>query len=101
MEVAMAIKPVYVVCIFNVYSDMPDEPGKSTADRENRKRTRHAVGFTAQHAEDLAFNRFAKLMEYNWYPATLLGEFQTKLDQDGREVVDVDLLTCPHCGKAF
>jgi hypothetical protein len=97
----MPTKPLYVICIFNLYSDEPDEPGESPGDRERRKQTYHYAGFTPEEVEAVVRGRFARSCDHNWYPPLFLGEFPTKVIEDGWEVVDVESLTCPHCGQTF
>jgi hypothetical protein len=92
----MTTKPVYVVCVFNVYSDEPALPDESPEDIRKRKQTFHYLGFTAESADDQAKTLFRQSCTHNWWPPVLLGEFPI-LIKDGPGVVDADLI-CPHCG---
>jgi hypothetical protein len=99
-EVSMPTKPLYVVCVFNLYAHEPDEPQETPEQRAERRRTYHCAGFSPEAALELAWVRFGRCCDYNWtYPA-LLGEFPTRTE-GGWEVADVETLTCPHCGQTF
>jgi len=97
----MFTKPLYVVCVFNVHTDEPDEPGETPAQRDERKRTDHCAAFSPGAAEKIAWSRFHKSSDHHWTSPALVGEFPTKSDEDGYEVADVATLTCPFCGQTF
>lgn len=97
----MPARPLYVVCVFNVYAHEPDDADETSEDRDERKRTYHYAGFTASEAEEMARFRFHRSSDHNWTLPVLIGEFPTKTDEAGREIADVDVVTCPHCGATF
>lgn len=99
----MAAKPVYVVCIFNVYADFPDAefPGETLEEKADRRRCRHVIGYTAEAALAAVPHWCETCCDYNWTQPALLGEYPIKLLEDAREVVDSETLTCPHCGETF
>ncbi len=92
----MSSKPVYVVCVFNVYCDEPARPDESREEILRRKQTFHYFGYTAKGAEDNAETIFHHSCEHNWWPPVLLGEFPISTT-DGQELIEGDL-TCPRCG---
>ena len=95
-------KPVYVVCVFNVYADCPDAelPDETPAQKAERKRCRHFLGLTPDEAEAAIPHWCVGSCDYNWYVPTLLGTYPTRFFR-GREIVDVETLTCPHCKTPF
>jgi hypothetical protein len=95
----MTTKPVYVVCVFNVYCNEAARPEESPEEILKRKRTFHYFGYTPESAEDQAEATFHRSCDHNWWPPVLLGEFPIAI-KDGQELVEGDL-TCPHCGIAL
>jgi len=97
----VSVKPIYVVCVFNVYSEHPDLfPGETVEDMAYRKRTHHFLGWTAKDAEEAAESSFHRSCDHNWWPPVFLGEFPIATDEAGHEFIDADV-TCPRCGEAF
>jgi hypothetical protein len=92
----MTIKPVYVVCVFNVYCDEPPRPEESREEILRRKRTLHYFGYTPESAEENAEAMLHHSCDHNWGPSVLLGELPISIE-DGRELIEGDL-TCPQCG---
>src|SRR5258708_2988519 len=80
---SMATKPLYVVFVFNIYSDEPAFPGESPEDQLKRKRTYHYAAFSPDDAVQMAESRFHKSCAHNWMEPTLAGEFPTKFDRTG------------------
>jgi hypothetical protein len=96
----VSVKPIFVVCVFNVYSEEPDCPSETAEERAARKRTCHFTGFTADEADEAAERSLHNSSAHNWWPAVLLGEFPIATDAAGQEFIDAEV-TCPRCGNAF
>jgi len=97
----MSTKPLYVICVFNVYADEPDEPSETPDQRAERKQTYHCAAFSPGEAEKIAWSRFHRSSSHHWTQPALLGEFPTKWEEAGWEVADVATLICPFCGQTF
>jgi hypothetical protein len=88
-------RPVWLVCVFNIYRDMP-LPGETPEQKAYRTARQHCVGFTAQEAVQFAEQVFYGSCDHNWTIPVLIGEFTTTF-RDGFEVLAVPVI-CPHCG---